>query len=584
MQDQGTSSRCIFWILVASGLLKLGLALLAADLEPRYDEVEFVLFGRGIYEDGARPVSWRAPGYQAFVAAGLALSGGKTIGIRLLQVALSLCATWLVYRIGARAWDRPTGLLAAALVAFHPSQVAFSHLLWSETLYGFLILLALERILASIDRNAAAPAAVAGLALGAATLTRSIGLALAVATAAWWIVAYRARSGIRPGALFFACVLLVVLPWSWSASRDAGRLVAVDTNAGFNFWSGSNEAIPSGLQALWTVGIQPHNGLEPRLIRFLPDDDWRGRTAAQLRDQGVDEIFGPQAELWYREQARAEITSHPGAFLARIPLKLAAFWAPDFFLPRHLVRDWYGELPQDLVVLLVLITWSAAALALIGGPAALGVLPSTALRSLSISWIFVYLLVHGLAYGHSRLHQPLVPLLLLAVAAVLTHGRARLGGARWLRRGLPWAALAVLAWCIVWPALGGLYLLPSPRHVAVARGLAAARALPLPASERLTWMLASVEASNGRLERADRILAEDSHADHPWSLYLRATIAETAPARRSLLESALDADPQLFAGWVSMAETLTATGDHEAAARALDRAAQLRPWHPRFRR
>ena len=40
-------------------------------------------------------------------------------------------------------------LRAGAVVAFHPSLVAFSHLLWSETLFGFLILAGFDRLLAA---------------------------------------------------------------------------------------------------------------------------------------------------------------------------------------------------------------------------------------------------------------------------------------------------------------------------------------------------------------------------------------------------------------------------------------------------
>jgi hypothetical protein len=230
-----------------------------------------------------------------------------------------------------------------------------------------------------------------------------------------------------------------------------------------------------------------------------------------------------------------------------------------------------------------LITWAAAALALIGGPAALGLLPGSRLRSISIVWIVVYLSIHAVVYGHSRMHQPLIPLLLLAVAGAIGGRPETLQPSRLLRRGLPWAALALASWILIWPALGGQYLLPGPRHAAIARGLAVVRALPLPATDRLGWMLATVEASNGRIERADRILRERAHADDPWSLYLRATIARSAGERISLLESAVRSDPGLFAAWVLLAETRAAATDPDGAREAMARAAALRPWDRRRR-
>jgi hypothetical protein len=98
---------------------------------------------------------------------------------------------------------------------------------------------------------------------------------------------------------------------------------------------------------------------------------------------------------------------------------------------------------------------------------------------------------------------------------------------------------------VVWPVLGGIYLMPGPRHVAVARAVALGRHLPLPGSARLTWMLASVEASRQDADRALRVLERGRHAEEPWSLYLRAVLQERRSAALELVERALRADPGL---------------------------------------
>ena len=97
--------------------VKVALAVGFADLEPRYDETEYLQFGQAI-RDGATPSLWRAPGYQWFVAAGLAIGGGKALGARLLQVVLSVAASLLAYRIGREHWGERAGLAAVPFQAF----------------------------------------------------------------------------------------------------------------------------------------------------------------------------------------------------------------------------------------------------------------------------------------------------------------------------------------------------------------------------------------------------------------------------------------------------------------------------------
>ncbi len=571
------------WILIASGLLKLALAIAFADIPPRYDETEFLAYGRAIAEEGAAPVLWRAPGYQWFVATGLLGAGGRVIGVRLLQVLLSVAASFLVYRIGRRRFGERVGLAAGAFVAFYPSHVAFSHLLWSETLYGFLILWGAERALAADERGSSLAALVAGALLGAAVLTRSLGALMLAATAVWILLGRggteaagrRRRDRMRLAAALLVGGVLVVLPWSLSASRWAGRAVLVDVNTGFNLWSGNNEYIPADAPGLWSVGL----GLENGVTLPLPDTHWRGDVVARMRADGVVEQLGPDGDLWYRREALSTIRADPVGFIARMPRKLCALWAPDFFLPRHLLRDWYGRTPPPLATGLTWLTWLAAAVPLLGGAAALAVLRRDRLRLLTLLWLGVSLLAHVIAYGHTRMHQPLVPFLVLAVAAVVFAEQrpvVRAGGC-W-GRGLFWGGVALATWVIISPLVGGLYLMPGPRHAGCARTLAAGRHLPLAGSHRLAWMLAGVEAAAGRTEAADAVLAEPGIGERAWSLLLRGLLAPDIERREELLREALERDPELYDAAWHLARSRLARGDSEGAIEYLRRAVAILPW------
>jgi 4-amino-4-deoxy-L-arabinose transferase-like glycosyltransferase len=544
-------------ILIATGLIKVVLSIVFADLPPRYDEQEFLELGERIVA-GEAPHPWRAPGYQAFVALGLLAGGGRTIGVRLLQALLSTATALVVYRLGRRIRGERAGLAAGAFLAFHPSHVAFSHLLWSETLFLLPAMLAFERLWTADAEERSGPAVTAGLLLGAAALVRSLAVPLLLLSAAWLAGRRRDRPALRRAAGAAIAGILVIAPWSLFVSAQVGRPVLIDTNAGYNLWLGHNEYLSRDLPSLWAVGLPPENGtteawaerlaargLDPGLAAFEPDGTWRTQVPRRLAARGVTVLGSPEAELWFRAEARRALAEDPGGALRRVPLKIAALWAPDTFLPRHVLRDWYGIVSPSLAVALTLMTWGTAAVALIGGPAALAALRPSAFRSLTTAWIVLFLVLHGFAFGVSRMHQPLVPLLLLAVAIFAFDPDDPPDRRRLLRRGLPWAAAALAAWIAVWPITAGVYLRPGPRHAAFARAIAAPGALPLPGHHRLAWMAADAEVGRGRPDEANRLLSGPGVVDRPWSLYRRAILADDPDSSRALLRRALAIDPGL---------------------------------------
>ncbi len=562
-------NRAIGVVLLVSGLLKVLLAFAFADLTPRYDEVEFLEFGHRILS-GDAPVLWRAPGYQSFVALGLLLAGGKVIGVRLLQVLLSVATTWFVYRIGRREAGERAALLAATFVAFYPSHVAFSHLLWAETLFLFLIVAAADRLLAARKAGDAGGGAwmganreivLAGLLLGASALVRSVGVPLLVVAAAWLLV----RRGRVATLSLVAAAAVVIVPWSITASVRAGRFVIVDTNPGWNLWSGNNPYIAPGQQGTWATGLSFQNGLEDawraRLAeRGLPpafagarlEGEWRADLVTALQRDGIPNRFGPEADAWYRREALREIRTRPGAALARVPLRIAGLWSPDFFLPRHLLRDWYGSVAPGLAGFLVVLTWIASSVPLVGGPMALvamgrrriapmepaGSADRIGFRSLVAGWVLVTVALHAVTFGVSRMHQPLVPFLVLAVAIALRG----VGPPQW-KRVLPVGAAAAAFGLVSLPVVVGEYVTPGPRHVGSARALAVVRHLPLPGAHYATWALAEAEVGAGRPAEARRVLEASADAERPGSLFLRALTAQDAGAAADLARRALEASP-----------------------------------------
>ena len=262
-------------------------------------------------------------------------------------------------------------------------------------------------------------------------------------------------------------------------------------------------------------------------------------------------------------------------------MKLASFWAPDFFPARHLVRDWYGDLPPLAVALGLVIGVFLSFVPLLGGPVSLAAMRPAPFRSLALSWVFFYLVVHAVVFGVSRMHFPLVPILVLAVAGYFLDPNRRRDpetARRLSTRGLPWAAVILASWVFVAPLWVGLYLQPTPRHAGLVRALGGLRHLPVPGAEYVAWNLAAVEASLGNEPEALRILEEEGTVQRPFSRYLHARLASSSDAGEAELRRMVVEGDGTFGVYITLAQYSLERDDVAQAVVDLQGAQARRPW------
>src|SRR3989304_8083355 len=127
------------WALVVA-VLAVGLRIawvLYADVGPtdgRFDDTSWYHFsghnialGRGYINPffGGPTAMW-PPGYPAVLAALYFFLGPNVLAAKLLNVALGAATCLAVYEIGARAFNRRTGLGAALILAVLPGRVLFT--------------------------------------------------------------------------------------------------------------------------------------------------------------------------------------------------------------------------------------------------------------------------------------------------------------------------------------------------------------------------------------------------------------------------------------------------------------------------
>ena len=178
---------------------------LARDLRGGYLDGTSELFSLGLL---------RTPGYPLFAAPWLAAGGPAAVIVA--QILLSAAAVALAFVLARRLFDAAAAGFAAIVLALDPASVVYTGLLQPETLFTLLLLASALAWRTALDGSAAA-AALAGLLVGLASLTRPIAvfLPLALLVTPWLRSEFsKAR---RPAVLLAFLAPSVLITGGWIA-------------------------------------------------------------------------------------------------------------------------------------------------------------------------------------------------------------------------------------------------------------------------------------------------------------------------------------------------------------------------------
>jgi hypothetical protein len=260
----------------------------------------FLFQGKGI----ARASADKPPLYP-FLEAGMSLLGGRTWAWhQLVGCAAGTGTVAVVGLVGRRAAGSRAGLIAAGLAAAYPLLVAADGSLRSESVYALCIALVLLAALAYRDAPSGRRAALLGIAIAAAALTRGEALVLLVALALP-LCGWR-----RAGVAGVACVV-VLAPWLARCWIVFDRPVLISTNVG-GLLAGANcdSTYHGALIGQWDFGCIPppvhtNEALEAERLRnrgldYARDHAGRLPVVEAARLGRSFELYRP------REQARQE--------------------------------------------------------------------------------------------------------------------------------------------------------------------------------------------------------------------------------------------------------------------------------------
>lgn len=401
-------------VLLAGLLVRLVLLWRFADIGLEvFDERDYDQLAASIVEHGeygfspGQPTSLRPPLYPALVAGVYSLWGvHNDQAVRAVQIVLALATTVLVYLLAKRLYDERVGLVAAAIHCLYPSLVGATNLVLTETLFtlllcGFLVL---------VQRYFQSPStwtlAAAGVVLGLAALTRSVVWLFPPFAVVLLVVFSRQSTVLRrlaspaPLVLGFA---LALAPWTVRNTRLQETFTTVDVMGGRNVMMGNYEFTPADRP--WAA------------IEITGDRAWHSVLARA--NGGLKGQTQGQIDKLAMKYALGYMSDNPGQTLARSTAKLFHFWQLERELVAGARQGIWGPFSTPAVVALAAVIMGVYVLTMLLGIFGAIVLPPQ-------SWnMHVFLLVlvafvtalHCIAFGHSRYHLPLMPIVIVYAAA-----------------------------------------------------------------------------------------------------------------------------------------------------------------------
>lgn len=160
--------------------------------------------------------SFRTPGYPAFIAVVLFFFK-SLVAVSLIQNVLMAFSVVLIYRIGLLFFSRFVSIGAAVFFFLEPAGLYISNQILSESVFTFLILLAIYIFLCD-EEMFVQKAAFIGLLLAFATLVRPIAQFFPLLFIAFYIFRFR-RKAFFAAAILFVSFSIVVFPWMYRNKR-----------------------------------------------------------------------------------------------------------------------------------------------------------------------------------------------------------------------------------------------------------------------------------------------------------------------------------------------------------------------------
>ncbi|OGL38623.1 MAG: hypothetical protein A2042_03375 [Candidatus Schekmanbacteria bacterium GWA2_38_11] len=442
-------------ILSGSFLIKLAILLKLKHMILLGDEVDYLWHGLRIARGDSfetkellqggyvhfNPSHW-GPGYIYFIGIILRFFNEKVFMIKLVQVILSTISVYLIYILAKKIFNESIALLSAFIFSIYPTLIAFTHYLWSETLYIFLLVIIIFFLIVFSLKKNKGYLLMAGIVLGLASLVKSVIFYFLPLIVFWLFLVYfkNFKAFLISSTVFLIACASVITPWTLRNYYTYGRFLLVDTNAGTVVWYNLN---------------------------FFDSEnyDWGGLIGKKLtRANGREKCNTGNVVDDYRCELKNGIKfiiKNPSLFIKGSVTKLCDFWNPTSFLIRHMRAGYYGVKPGlALARVITLVTVGSYIGVIIFGIFGFFYSKNDLIKVLFLFLIFYYILIHMVMFGMSRYRLPIEPFIMVYASYAILNFKVIMKN---IFKDKKWLSVtaAVLLFAVMWyryfPALFDIF-------------------------------------------------------------------------------------------------------------------------------
>ena len=265
------------------------------------------LLAEGRFETAGTRAYW-PPGYPFFLTPWLLVFDSK-LAVTLSQLALYLAGAVGCYKLAKMLSGEQAGRLAALLFALWPNLIALTGTPEKEP----LILALLPWVCIGVMTPRILPMALAGLALGLATLVQPSLQFLVIAFAILIPMLHGWRK-LHGAILLLVCAAAVIAPWTLRNYQQFGQFVLVSTNGGDNFYRANNPLADGGYTLSGAIDYSSYDEVEKDRVARQHAIEWIKQNPGDFLKLVVEKqirFMGDDAAGIYNTLKRGEGTDSP---------------------------------------------------------------------------------------------------------------------------------------------------------------------------------------------------------------------------------------------------------------------------------
>ena len=326
-------------IILISFITKIALAWVTRDTISYFDEWGYYEAAELQLEDPNFVEVFRPSAYICFLTGIFWIFGKSLFAAKAAQVLLSTFSVVLLYGIARRIFSEKVALTAAGIFAFYPNLVAFTHYLWRETFFIFLVLSFFYFLFPVSSNYRRYHTLLAGIIIGLIALTRPDIVSLLLVSFIYFFCTERrwSRTLSKTLILLFG-IAIVLFPWTIRNYIFTGRFMLVSADSGKHLWHSLNTMIKYGEDyRIYELFDEP-GFYEPGDVIFPGSNRGREINRPESSQSNIVDVYHEEVA-----NALEFVFDNPWLVIKRMWPKFCILWGPNSFVIRHLRLGIYGK-------------------------------------------------------------------------------------------------------------------------------------------------------------------------------------------------------------------------------------------------